>query len=56
MEGGPSTAFLQYVDLPIVSRAGCAAVYGVGRISANQICAGHSAGGRDTCQVKRKEW
>lgn len=40
---------LQQVDLPIVERSRCAAVY-PGRVDANQLCAGYTQGTRDSCE------
>ncbi|KAJ4368850.1 hypothetical protein N0V83_005932 [Neocucurbitaria cava] len=50
-EGGstlPTT--LQQVDVPIVSRTTCRADYGQSAITTNMICAGLTAGGKDSCQ------
>lgn len=51
-EGGPLSAKLREVTVPIVSNATCIAGYqpdGVG-ISDNMLCAGLKAGGKDSCQ------
>ncbi len=41
---------LQQVDMPIIDRATCAAVYPGGRLDTNQICAGYVQGTRDSCE------
>lgn len=51
-EGGPLSAKLREVKVPIVSNATCAAGYqpdGVG-IADTMLCAGLKAGGKDSCQ------
>ena len=40
---------LQQVDLPIIDRAACEAVY-PGRLDVNQLCAGYAQGTRDSCE------
>ncbi|KAM9530532.1 trypsin-1-like [Salvelinus alpinus] len=41
---------LQEVDVPVVGNRQCNCNYGVGSITENMICAGLSAGGKDSCQ------
>nr|XP_024003133.1 prostasin-like [Salvelinus alpinus] len=41
---------LQEVDVPVVGNRQCNCNYGVGSITENMICAGPSAGGKDSCQ------
>uniref|UniRef100_A0A3Q1IWK7 Peptidase S1 domain-containing protein n=1 Tax=Anabas testudineus TaxID=64144 RepID=A0A3Q1IWK7_ANATE len=41
---------LREVSVPIVGNRQCNCDYGVGRITDNMICAGLSAGGKDSCQ------
>lgn len=48
-EGGSTATILQKVRVPIVSNATCNASYG-GGITANMLCAGFAAGGKDSCQ------
>ena len=48
-EGGSSSSVLRKVQVPIVSNTTCNSAYG-GGITANMICAGYSAGGKDSCQ------
>ncbi|KAG7267942.1 hypothetical protein CRUP_017008, partial [Coryphaenoides rupestris] len=51
-DGGelPSPQTLQEVDVPVVGNRQCNCNYGVGSITDNMICAGLSAGGKDSCQ------
>ena len=46
-DSGPT--MLRDVDVPLVSNAECAKVYG-SSITADQICAGYQSGGKDSCQ------
>jgi secreted trypsin-like serine protease len=46
--GGASSNALLEVDLPIVSNTTCNNA--VGGITANMLCAGYAAGGKDSCQ------
>ncbi|XP_059929501.1 transmembrane protease serine 9-like [Gadus macrocephalus] len=46
--GGSAADILQEVDLPIVGNRECNCSYGI--ITNNMICAGLSAGGKDSCQ------
>ncbi|XP_070973624.1 serine protease 33-like [Oncorhynchus clarkii lewisi] len=46
----PSPQTLQEVDVPVVGNRQCNCNYGVGSITDNMICAGLSAGGKDSCQ------
>lgn len=48
-EGGSSATILQKVRAPIVSNATCNTSYD-GSITANMLCAGLAAGGKDSCQ------
>ena len=48
-EGGSSSTDLLEVELPVVSNAACNIPYG-GGITANMVCAGYDAGGKDACQ------
>lgn len=48
----PSPQTLQEVDVPVVGNRQCNCNNGVGSITDNMICAGLSAGGKDSCQVK----
>uniref|UniRef100_A0A4W5QM67 Peptidase S1 domain-containing protein n=1 Tax=Hucho hucho TaxID=62062 RepID=A0A4W5QM67_9TELE len=48
----PSPQTLQEVYVPVVGNRQCNCNYGVGSITDNMICAGLSAGGKDSCQVK----
>uniref|UniRef100_A0A4W5PAV1 Zgc:100868 n=1 Tax=Hucho hucho TaxID=62062 RepID=A0A4W5PAV1_9TELE len=48
--GGSLPPILQEVDVPIVGNRQCNCNYGVGSITDNVICAGLSAGGKDSCQ------
>uniref|UniRef100_A0A674ABE3 Zgc:100868 n=1 Tax=Salmo trutta TaxID=8032 RepID=A0A674ABE3_SALTR len=48
--GGSLPQILQEVDVPIVGNRQCNCDYGVGSITDNMICAGLSAGGKDSCQ------
>ncbi|XP_071027494.1 transmembrane protease serine 9-like [Oncorhynchus clarkii lewisi] len=41
---------LQEVDVPVVGNRQCICNYGAGSITDNMICAGLSAGGKDSCQ------
>ena len=41
---------LYEVEIPIVSRATCEAIYGAD-FTSNMICAGYSNGGKDTCSA-----
>ncbi|XP_034750820.1 polyserase-2 [Etheostoma cragini] len=46
----PPPGNLMEVNVPIVGNRQCKCNYGVGRITNNMICAGLSAGGKDSCQ------
>uniref|UniRef100_A0A669ERY3 Peptidase S1 domain-containing protein n=1 Tax=Oreochromis niloticus TaxID=8128 RepID=A0A669ERY3_ORENI len=46
----PSPQNLMEVEVPVVGNRQCNCNYGVGRITDNMICAGLSAGGKDSCQ------
>ncbi|XP_067089328.1 serine protease 27-like isoform X2 [Osmerus mordax] len=46
----PSPRNLQEVDVPIVGNRQCNCNYGVGSITDNMLCAGLTAGGKDSCQ------
>ena len=48
-ENGELPTNLQYVGVPVVSQSSCNAAYNNG-ITANMICAGFAAGGKDSCQ------
>ncbi|XP_030591277.1 transmembrane protease serine 9-like [Archocentrus centrarchus] len=46
----PSPQNLMEVEVPIVGNRKCNCNYGVGKITDNMVCAGLSAGGKDSCQ------
>ncbi|XP_038565980.1 serine protease 33-like isoform X2 [Micropterus salmoides] len=46
----PYPGNLMEVKLPIVGNRECTCAYGVGKITSNMMCAGFSAGGKDSCQ------
>uniref|UniRef100_A0A669D281 Zgc:100868 n=2 Tax=Oreochromis niloticus TaxID=8128 RepID=A0A669D281_ORENI len=46
----PSPKNLMEVEVPVVGNRKCNCNYGVGEITDNMICAGLSAGGKDSCQ------
>ncbi|XP_065326780.1 transmembrane protease serine 9-like [Pelmatolapia mariae] len=46
----PSPQNLMEVEVPVVGNRQCNCNYGVGTITDNMICAGLSAGGKDSCQ------
>ncbi|XP_038565946.1 polyserase-2-like isoform X1 [Micropterus salmoides] len=46
----PSPGNLMEVQIPVVGNRQCNCNYGVGRITSNMMCAGLSAGGKDSCQ------
>ncbi|XP_035770019.1 transmembrane protease serine 9-like, partial [Neolamprologus brichardi] len=46
----PSPQNLMEVQVPVVGNRQCKCDYGVGSITDNMICAGLSAGGKDSCQ------
>uniref|UniRef100_A0A3P9AYB0 Peptidase S1 domain-containing protein n=1 Tax=Maylandia zebra TaxID=106582 RepID=A0A3P9AYB0_9CICH len=46
----PSPQNLMEVEVPVVGNRQCNCNYGVGSITDNMICAGLSAGGKDSCQ------
>ncbi|KAJ8006790.1 hypothetical protein DPEC_G00110870 [Dallia pectoralis] len=48
--GGSISNSLQEVSVPVVGNRECNCDYGVGSITNNMICAGLSAGGKDSCQ------
>ena len=48
-ENGKEATNLQYVGVPMVSFKSCKATYG-STLTANYICAGFAAGGKDSCQ------
>lgn len=47
----PFPQTLQEVVVPVVGNKQCSCLNGVGKITINMICAGLSAGGKDSCQV-----
>jgi trypsin len=49
-EGGSLPDALMKVDVPLVTRAACAAAYSGSTISDRMICAGYDLGGKDSCQ------
>jgi secreted trypsin-like serine protease len=49
-EGGPSSAVLRQVEVPVRSQSDCEAAYGPASITANMLCAGFDAGRQDSCQ------
>lgn len=50
-EGGSVSPNLMGVSVPIVSKATCAQVYqSMNTITDRMICAGYTAGGKDSCQ------
>jgi len=55
-ESGSLSSSLLKVTVPIVSRATCQSQYGTSAITANMICAGETAGGKDACQVRHKSF
>ncbi|KAK2893390.1 hypothetical protein Q8A73_015874 [Channa argus] len=46
----PSPQNLMEVEVPVVGNRQCNCEYGVGSITDNMLCAGLSAGGKDSCQ------
>uniref|UniRef100_A0A3Q3JN45 Peptidase S1 domain-containing protein n=1 Tax=Monopterus albus TaxID=43700 RepID=A0A3Q3JN45_MONAL len=46
----PSPQNLMEVEVPVVGNRQCNCNYGVGHITDNMMCAGLSAGGKDSCQ------
>uniref|UniRef100_A0A8C8FT40 Peptidase S1 domain-containing protein n=1 Tax=Oncorhynchus tshawytscha TaxID=74940 RepID=A0A8C8FT40_ONCTS len=54
--GGSLPQVLQEVDVPVVGNRQCNCNYGAGSITDNMICAGLSAGGKDSCQVCTPEF
>jgi secreted trypsin-like serine protease len=48
--GGVSPNALQQVIVPVVDQNVCNTAYGAGTITANMLCAGYMAGGKDSCQ------
>lgn len=48
--GGSSPTVLYKVSVPVVSRTSCRASYGTSAITNNMVCAGLTAGGKDSCQ------
>ncbi|KAJ8117663.1 hypothetical protein OPT61_g1194 [Boeremia exigua] len=48
--GGSSPTALRRVDVPIVSRATCRNNYSASEVTDNMVCAGLTAGGKDSCQ------
>ncbi|XP_048842411.1 prostasin-like isoform X4 [Brienomyrus brachyistius] len=46
----PSPGILQEVQVPVVGNKKCNCLYGQGIITANMMCAGLLAGGKDSCQ------
>ncbi|XP_045899469.1 serine protease 33-like [Micropterus dolomieu] len=46
----PYPGNLMEVKLPVVGNIECTCAYGVGNITSNMMCAGFSAGGKDSCQ------
>ncbi|EUC44292.1 hypothetical protein COCMIDRAFT_98547 [Bipolaris oryzae ATCC 44560] len=49
-EGGSASTTLLKVSVPIVARNTCIANYGSLTVTTNMVCAGVTAGGRDSCQ------
>ncbi|KAK2832949.1 hypothetical protein Q5P01_016838 [Channa striata] len=49
-ESLPSPQTLMEVEVPVVGNRQCNCDYGVGSITDNMMCAGLSAGGKDSCQ------
>jgi trypsin len=49
-EGGSASSSLLKVSVPVVSRSSCQTAYADETISNNMICAGTTAGGKDSCQ------
>ena len=51
--GGVSQSKLRQASVPIVSHAKCtSADWLSGRVTTDMLCAGHEAGGEDSCQVR----
>ncbi|XP_026230166.1 transmembrane protease serine 9-like isoform X2 [Anabas testudineus] len=48
--GGSGSQTLMEVEVPVVGNRQCNCDYGVGSITNNMMCAGLSAGGKDSCQ------
>lgn len=49
VSGGPSSAKLREVTLPIWNNTDCEEAYSSKVIDSNQLCAGLKAGGKDSC-------
>lgn len=52
--GGNSTSQLRYVEVAVVSNFLCKLSYGHDAITDRMLCAGYTAGGKDSCQVSSK--
>jgi len=55
-EGGPISHSLQEVEVPILTNTECRTMYPPHRITDNMLCAGYKEGGKDSCQVSRKQY
>jgi hypothetical protein len=55
---GPLPSVMQEVDLPVINNTACERMYRdagyVEHIPSIFICAGYAAGGKDSCEVTRK--
>ena len=48
--GGSVSDVVLRVKVPVVSNSKCDEAYGTGSISSGMMCAGYTAGGKDSCQ------